>query len=68
MELIKFIFSDFWHWLGAFVFLVIIVYGIFVNFFPCNNPCFKVETKGTRTRSNGFSRKSPTGHYMAAVW
>ena len=32
MELIKFIFSDFWHWLGAFVFLVIIVDGIFVIF------------------------------------
>ena len=31
--LCEFFFTDFWHWLGGLVFLVVIVDGIFVNLF-----------------------------------
>lgn len=37
MEIVKylceFFFTDFWHWLGGLIFLVVIVDGIFVNIF-----------------------------------
>ena len=28
MEIVKYIFGDFWHWLGALIFLVIIIHGV----------------------------------------
>ena len=32
-HLCEFFFTDFWHWLGGLVYLVVIVDGIFVNLF-----------------------------------
>lgn len=33
MEIVKYIFGNFWHWLGALIFLVIIIDGVIVNLF-----------------------------------
>lgn len=61
MELIKFIFSDFWHWLGAFVFLVIIVDGIFVNFFRVIIHALKWKQKVPERDPMDFPEKAPQG-------
>ena len=31
MEIVKYIFGDFWHWLGALIFLVVIIHGVIAN-------------------------------------
>jgi hypothetical protein len=37
MRYIEFFFGDFWHWLGALIFLMVIVDGFFVNLFRIIN-------------------------------
>ena len=61
MEIIEYIFGNFWHWLGALIFLVCIIDGVIVNM-------FRVIAGFIEKKKENNPMELPTKAPQGAIW
>ena len=61
MRYIIFFFGNFWHWLGALIFLVVIVDGFFLNLFRIINNAIIRKRKIPERNIEEFPANAPNG-------